>query len=165
MPLDELAQKSTIVYRDDEIGVATPDHTTYRFTLDEDTETVLYDPEEESEKAEKVYQLVLSETKYQAEESFQESQTETETESQQKNSPTDTTSNTEWPIEIRKEREVPESLVQNLPQHIENLIQADGYKYYVEEMGGSLQFKKRIVEKWEIYQDGSVVVSVIEDET
>ena len=159
MSMGELSSKSTIVHREGLVEVATPDHETYQFSIEDGV--VKYD-EGNTPTAKKVYQLVLSETDYQEDPSFNNTETtSTKTETAEK---TPTTSNpSEWPIEIVRERTVPEELVQELPKQIESIVQEDGYKYYVEEMGGSLSFNNTVTEKWEIYQDGSVVVSVVED--
>ena len=163
MPLSELANKSTIVNRTGMIEVATPDHETYQFTLEDNT--VKFDVTDTPE-ARQVYGLVLSETDYDKDPEFQEKEEE-EKEEQAENNHTDsqstsktlsTTSDGEWPIEITRTRTVPEDLVQELPPEIETIVQEDGYQYYVEEMGGNLSFKETVTEVWRIYEDGSVEV-------
>lgn len=162
MPLSELASKSTIVNRTGMVEVATPNHNTYQFSIEDNT--VKFDVSDTPE-ARQVYGLVLSETDYDKDPDFQEQDEEEEpssepTSTDDKSSSTtlSTTSDGTWPIEITRTRTVPEELVQELPPEIENIVQEDGYRYYVEEMGGNLSFKQTVTEVWRIYEDGSVEV-------
>jgi hypothetical protein len=168
-PIEELAEKATLVKQDDKyMKIALPDYTTdIQFEIDGDT---LLEPEEDSEEAQTLYDIILYKTSYKPENPQRETKpsSPTESESSGEETPTEYThisgSESEWPIEIIRSRTVPQDIVQDLPQYIEDRLGKDGYKYYVEEMGGSLSLSEGSKERWRIFKDGTVTVEPVTED-